>query len=155
MAGIEPASKKGESRASTCVAVCFNECSGSQQQDPSHFFAIDFAPLALRKDSGRYSAVWRPCCSRGNTAEGRAGLCCQCKIIICVSCFAAFYEASGASACSRKIQPPCRNQVIPTCQRSVPERTADIIVRNRRKSMVHTIFLNILESFLSNSIFRR
>ena len=49
MAGIEPASKKGENQASTCVAVCFNECSSSQQQDLSHFFAIDFASLALRK----------------------------------------------------------------------------------------------------------
>ena len=118
MAGIEPASKKGENLTSTCLAVCFNECSGSQQQDPSHFFAIDFASLTLRKGSGRYSAVWRPCYSRGNTAEGRAGLSCQCKIIICVSCFAAFYEASGASACSWKCQPPCRNQVIPIFKES-------------------------------------
>ena len=49
MAGIEPASKKGESLTSTCLAVCFSECSSSQQQDLSHFFAIDFASLALRK----------------------------------------------------------------------------------------------------------
>ena len=60
MAGIEPASKKGESLASTCLAVCFNECSSSQQQDLSHFFAINFASRTLRKGLGRYSAVWRP-----------------------------------------------------------------------------------------------
>ena len=48
MAGIEPASKKGGKTASTCVAVCFSKWSSSQQQDPAHFFAIGFAPVALR-----------------------------------------------------------------------------------------------------------
>ena len=122
MAGIEPASKKGENRVSTRLAVCFNECSSSQQQDLSHFFAIDFASLTLRKGLRNYSAVCRPCYGRGHSAEGRACLSCQCKIVICVSCFAAFYEANGSSTCNRKVQPPCRNQVIPNFQRSVPEK---------------------------------
>ena len=120
--GLEPPSERGPSEASTSVACIFcSRALGSYRRDPqapARVISPRQSTDLTRRASRSLSRPWPiPPAGNGRTRYPKLGS----ERVLCsrVCCFAAFYEASGASARSLSRSLPRRHQSPPrinTCQ---------------------------------------